>query len=146
MYEPVANFQIQDRAESQSNETVRVSSAVLGREEAEAIFGVALYDQNIQPVWLEIENKGSEQVRYAMVSTDGEYFSPLEVAYTNRSGFSDEARIEMERRLYRLAMPRYIDPGETRSGFVFTHADYGAKVLGIKVKYGGQADDHKRKT
>jgi hypothetical protein len=133
VYEPVASTQIQDRAESQTDETVRVSAAVPGRDEADAIFGVALYDQGIQPVWLEIENKGSEQVRYSLVSTDRDYFSPLEVAYTNRSGFSDEARIEMERRLYRLAMPRYIDPGETRSGFVFTHADNGAKGFNVDV-------------
>ncbi len=133
VYEPVASTQIQDRAESQSDETVRVSAAVPGRDEADAIFGIALYDQGIQPVWLEIENKGPEQVRYSLVSTDRDYFSPLEVAYTNRSKFSDEARVEMERRLYRLAMPRYIDPGETRSGFVFTHADNGAKGFNVDV-------------
>ncbi len=133
LYEPVASIGIQDRAESQSDETVRVSAAVPGRDEAEAIFGIALYDQGIQPVWLEIENKGPEQVRYSLVSTDRDYFSPLEVAYTNRSKFSDEARVEMERRLYRLAMPRYIDPGETRSGFVFTHADNGAKGFNVDV-------------
>jgi hypothetical protein len=133
VYEPVASTQIQDRAESQSDESVRVSAAVPGRDEAEVIFGIALYDQGIQPVWLEIENKGPEQVRYSLVSTDSDYFSPLEVAYTNRSGFSDEARVEMERRLYELAMPRYIDPGETRSGFVFTHADNGAKGFNVDV-------------
>ena len=140
VYEPVASFAIQDRAESQSDETVRVSAAVPGRKETESIFGIALYDQGIQPVWLEIENRGPEQVRYALVSTDSYYFSPLEVAYKNRSGFSDEARVEMERRFYRLAMPRYIDPGETRSGFVFTHADNGAK--GFNVDLFGSVDSY----
>jgi hypothetical protein len=133
VYEPVASIAIQDRAESQLDETVRVSAAVPGREETEAVFGVALYDQGIQPVWLEIENQGPEQVRYALVSTDSDYFSPLEVAYTNRNGFSDEAQVEIERRFLRLAMPRYIDPGETRSGFVFTHADNGAKGFNVDL-------------
>jgi hypothetical protein len=129
----VASTEIQDRAESQSDGAVRVSAAVPGREETAAIFGIALYDQGIQPVWLEIENSGTEQVRYALVSTDSEYFSPLEVAYKNRGGYSDEARIEMERYFYGLAMPRYIDPGETRSGFVFTHADNGAKGINVDL-------------
>ncbi len=133
VYEPVASIEIRNRIESQSDKTVRVSAAVPGREETEAIFGIALYDQGIQPVWLEIENTGSEHVRYAIVSTDPNYFSPLEVAYKNRGGYSDEARIEMERRFKRLAMPRYIAPGEIRSGFVFTHADNGAKGINVDL-------------
>jgi hypothetical protein len=36
-------------------------------------------------------------------------------------------------------MPRYIDPGETRSGFVFTHADSGAKGFNVDVFSGGKS-------
>jgi hypothetical protein len=133
VYEPVASIEIQGRAESQLDGAVRVSAAVPGREETAAIFGIDLYDQGIQPIWLEVENNGSESVRYAMVSTDSDYFSPLEVAYKNRRGFSDEARIEMERRLNELVMPRYIRKGETRSGFVFSHADNGAKGFNVDL-------------
>lgn len=133
VYEPIASTDVQARAESQSEASVRVSAAVPGREETAAIFGLPLYDQGIQPIWLEIENNGSDQVRYAPVGTDSNYFAPLEVAYTNRSGFSDTARSEMERRFYELAMPRYIDPGETRSGFVFTHAAFGAKGFNVDL-------------
>ncbi len=133
VYEPVVSSNIPSRAEAQSDGTVRVSAAVPGREETTAIFGVALYDQGIQPVWLEIENNGPTQVRYAPVSTDRYYFSPFEVAYKNRGGFSDEGRLEMERHFDDLAMPRYIDPGESRSGFVFTHADSGAKGFNVDV-------------
>jgi hypothetical protein len=133
VYESVVSTEIDTRLESQSDKTVRVSAVVPGPEETEAIFGIALYDQGIQPVWLEIENNGSEHVRYAMVSTDPEYFSPLEVAYKNRGGYSDEARVEMELRFKGLAMPRYIAPGETRSGFVFTHADNGAKGINVDL-------------
>jgi hypothetical protein len=74
-----------------------------------------------------------------MVSTDRDYFSPLEVAYKIRAGYSKEARIEMERYFNGLAMPRYIDPGETRSGFVFTHADNGAKGFNVDVFSAGDS-------
>ncbi|MCK5326442.1 MAG: LssY C-terminal domain-containing protein [Woeseiaceae bacterium] len=133
----VADFR--ERAETQSDGPVRVSAAVPGREETEALFGVDLYDQGIQPVWLEIGNSGEMQVRYAPVSTDRYYFSPLEVAYKNRGGFSDEARADMERHFDELAMPRYIDPGETRSGFVFTHADSGAKGFNVDLFSSGDS-------
>lgn len=133
VHESLDGTDVRDRAESQSEGAVRVSAAVPGREETEAIFGIALYDQGIQPVWLEIENTGSEQIRYAPVSTDRLYFSPFEVAYKNRGGYSDEARMAMERRFNDLAMPRYVDPGETRSGFIFTHADFGAKGFNVDI-------------
>lgn len=133
VYEPIASTDVRARAELQWEASVRVSAAVPGRAETAAIFGLPLYDEGIQPIWLEIENKGPDQVRYAPVSTDRDYYAPLEVAYTNRSGFSDTARIEMERRFYELAMPRYIDPGETRSGFVLTHAASGAKGFNVDL-------------
>lgn len=133
VYEPVDRTDFRERAESQSEADVRVSAAVLGREETKAVFGIDLYNQGIQPVWLEIENTGDDQVRYAPVSTDRYYFSPLEVAYKNRSAFSAEGRSDMEARFNDLSMPRYVDSGEARSGFVFTHADLGAKGFNVDV-------------
>jgi hypothetical protein len=59
VYEPVASIEIQDRAESQLDGAARVSAAVPGREETAAIFGIDLYDQGIQPIWLEVEKHGS---------------------------------------------------------------------------------------
>jgi hypothetical protein len=140
VYEPLDSASLRDRAESQVNGTIRVSAAVTGREETEALFGIDLYDQGIQPIWLEIENAGDTSVRYAPVGTDPYYFSPLEVAYKNRSGFSNEGRSDLERRVDTLAMPRYIDAGETRSGFVYTHAVSGAK--GFNIDLFGSSSSH----
>jgi len=133
VYEAVGSTDLRARSQSQIEETVRVAAAVPGREETAAIFGVQLYDKGVQPVWLEVQNNGPEQIRYAPVSTDRYYFSPLEAAYKNRRSFSKKGRAEMSRRFDELAMPRYIDPGETRSGFVLTHADYGAKGFNVEL-------------
>ena len=120
VYQPLPEKDLRARAETMVDGSVRVTAAVPGREETAAIFGVDLYEQGIQPVWLEIGNSGDSQVRYAPVSTDRYYYSPLEVAYKNRGGISDQGRLDMERRFDDLAMPRYVDPGESRAGFVFT--------------------------
>ncbi|MDH5213122.1 MAG: LssY C-terminal domain-containing protein [Gammaproteobacteria bacterium] len=133
MYEAVERSDFRERAESQSDARVQVSAAVLGREETTAVFGIDLYKQGIQPVWMEIRNSTNSLARYAVVSTDRYYFSPLEVAYKNRGGYSDEGRSEMEERFNKLAMPRYVDPGESRSGFVFTHIAAGAKGFNVDV-------------
>jgi len=112
---------------------VRVSASVPGQEEAEAIFGIPLYKRGIQPVWLEIENGSDQRVRFAPMSVDKNYFSPLEVAYMHRKGYSKEARSQMDHRFHDTSMPRQILPGETVSGFVFTHADPGTKAFNVDV-------------
>jgi len=139
VYEPVDTGRFLSATEQQTEGPVRVSTSIPGREETERIFGIDLYDQGIQPVWLQFENTGDSLARYAPVSTDPEYFAPLEVAYINRRGYSEEARKAMDERFHTLAMPRYIDPGETRSGFVFTHADPGAKGFNVDVFSGGES-------
>jgi hypothetical protein len=126
------------RAETQVDGAISISAAVLGVDETRQLFGLDLYEQGIQPVWLKIENNGDRAARYAMVSTDPFYFSPLEVAYKNRGGYSDEARANMERHFDRLAMPRHVAPGEARDGFVFTHADRGAKGFNVDVFSAGR--------
>jgi hypothetical protein len=139
VYEPVDESRFVAAAEQQSDDVISVTASVPGRTETTRIFGLDLYDQGIQPVWLQIENRGDTLARYAPVSTDPEYFAPLEVAYTNRRGYSDAAREEMDERFHSLAMPRYIAPGETRSGFVFTHADPGAKGFNVDVFAAGRS-------
>jgi len=137
VYEPVDSGRFLSAAEQQVNGPVRVTASVPGRDETARIFGLDLYEQGIQPVWLQIENSGETLVRYAPVSTDPEYFSPLEVSYMNRRGYSKDARRAMDERFHALAMPRYIRAGETRSGFVFTHADQGAKGFNVDAHSGG---------
>jgi len=124
------------RAETQTFDLMSVSAAVPGAEETRAIFGVPLYDKGIQPVWLEIKNNGPNRVRFAPVSLDRDYFSALEVSYMSRKGFSKAARAEMDRRFHGLSMGRNIEPGETQSGFVFTHLSPGTKSFNVDL-FGG---------
>jgi hypothetical protein len=138
VYESVDTDRFMPTMEQQSEGPIRVSTSAPGRDETARIFGIDLYAQGIQPVWLQIENTGKALARYAPVSTDPEYFAPLEVAYTNRSGFSKESRRAIDERFHDLAMPRYVDAGESRSGFVFTHADPGAKGFNVDVFAGGE--------
>ena len=47
-----------ERAQTQTKDLVRVTAAVPSAEESEKLFGVSVYKGGVQPVWLEIENKG----------------------------------------------------------------------------------------
>jgi len=132
-YESLDNFNIEQRAVTQEQGVIRVSAAVPGKDEAEGIFGVPIYDRGIQPVWLEITNHGDERARVALTSVDPEYFAPLEVAYMHRKRFSKQGWLDMEQHLYSNALPRQIGPGQTVSGFVFTHAVEGTKTFNLDV-------------
>jgi len=124
---------IRERAVTQSEGDIRVSASVPGADEAEAIFGIPVYKRGIQPVWLEIVNNSQDRLRFAPTALDPQYFSPLEVAYMHRKGYSKQAREQMDRRLHDSAMPRQIPAGETRSGYVFTHVSPGTKSFNIDL-------------
>lgn len=132
-YRSLDEFSPSDQAHSQTMDGITVEAFVPGVDQAEALFGFPIYERGIQPVWLSIHNATEHRARFAPTSLDTFYFSPLEVAYIHRKGYSKEARREMDIRLYQLAMPRIIPPGETRSGFVFTHASTGTKAFNVDV-------------
>ncbi|UCH73724.1 MAG: LssY C-terminal domain-containing protein [Rhodospirillales bacterium] len=139
--ESAASVGLLARAEVQSEDGLTVRAAVPGREETERLFGVPLYDRGIQPVWLEIENRGPARVRVAHTSIDRDYHSPLEVAYLHRKSFSGPARTEMETYYHKAAIPRFVRPGETKSGFVFTNARPGTKAFNVDL-FGADRNDH----
>lgn len=122
-----------ERSLSQTQDIVTVTAAVPGAEETEALLGLDLYAQGIQPVWLKVENRGENRVRVALLSVDREYFSPQEVAYTNRKPYSKEGLANMQRWFYENQMPRWVLPGEAATGFIFTHLTRGTKGFNVDV-------------
>jgi hypothetical protein len=139
LYQPLDSSQVTDRAVTQQEGGIRVSASVPGKEEAEAIFGLPLYERGIQAIWLEIENSLDQRVRLAHRSVDDAYFSPLEVAYMHKKGYSKEAMTQMNLRFHEISMPRQILPGETASGFIFTHVSKGTKAFNVDVFAAGNA-------
>jgi len=112
---------------------IRVHAAVPDAAEAAEYFQLPLYDKDVQPVWLSVENNTDRPVRLMHWSIDPDYFSPLEVAWMFRNGYSKEGKAEIERTLYNAAIDRRVDPGETLSGFIFTHYKPGTKGFNVDV-------------
>lgn len=122
-----------NRVVMQQQGDLQVSVAVPDAGETLQLTGLDLYEQGIQPVWLKIENSGKDRVRIATWSIDREYFSPIEVAYMNRKKFSKQGYSDMERWFYTNGLPRFVPPGETRSGLVFTHLRPGTKGFNLVI-------------
>jgi hypothetical protein len=129
----VATAAFLSRTITQEQEAIRVSTAVPDAGEAAELFGLSLYEKGVQPVWIEVENNSANLLRLSIWSIDSDYYSPLEVAWMNRKGYSDEGKAAMERSLYYAAIDRRIPPGEKRSGFVFTHLKTGTKGFNVDL-------------
>lgn len=132
-HEAFADFEIADRAREKTQGVYRVRASVPGAEETRRLFGVPLYDQGIQPVWLEVSNLGDQRARLAYASIDPKYLSPFEVAYVNRKRLSSEGLADLERYLHANALPRQVPPKRTVSGFVFTNLERGTKTFNVDL-------------
>ena len=65
-----------DRLYERTDGDVRVTTAVPSAKEAQEIFGVKLYSNNIQPVWIQIENLGSTTLFFLPIGLDAGLLHP----------------------------------------------------------------------
>jgi hypothetical protein len=129
------NEQVRERALTKESSGVRVSTAVVGTKEARAIFGIDLLQNNIQAVWLEIENNTNHTLILLPTSLDPDYFAPLEVAYAYHEIRASDVNAAVDEHLQTLNFPirSPILPGSSLSGYVFTNRTKGMKVIDVDL-------------
>ncbi|MGC1955493.1 MAG: LssY C-terminal domain-containing protein [Gammaproteobacteria bacterium] len=132
--EPV-DFDYRSRAISRSQGGVRVSTSVLSADESLAVYGVPLATRQIQPVWIEVENR--DEAAYWLMSPglDPNFFPASEAA----DAFTSEGQPKaIEQRFRDLAFHNPIPAGATVSGFVLTNLDEGVKVVLVDLVASGR--------
>ncbi len=122
-----------NRIQEETDGAVTVRAAVPTASETQALTGLDLYAQGIQPVWLEVINDGQQNARISHWSIDRHYYSPIEVAYMNKRVYAGQGYTDMEAWFHRNGLPRIVPPGESRSGFVFTNFRQGTKGFNLDV-------------
>jgi hypothetical protein len=130
---PFDEIFLRGRAESVSEDGIRVSAVIPNQEESQAIFGVDLAKKNIQPLWLEIENSTDRQIIFLPTGLDPEYFSPLEVAFGFHKEFSGDSRSQLDRHIENTGLRYFVNPHSTQSGFVFTNVDQNSKFVTVDL-------------
>ena len=139
---PLSEVAFHERVETQTENKIRVSAAVLSAKETEAAFGLPLYKKGIQPIWLEIENNTQHRMWFLPMGLDRNYFAPFEVAYMHHSAFSKAANRRMDQYFHQHTFRSPISPGGVRSGFVFSNLELGTKSFNVEV-FG---EDHQVRT
>ena len=130
---PFYDVPFRERSQSKIDGEVKVTVAVLGAEESRQLFGVNLDGQDIQPVWVRVQN--ADTIPYWLLSTglDPDYFSPLESAYAFHGVFSSSLNDKIDDQFRVMAFRNPIVEGASVSGFIFTNRDEGTKVVDIDL-------------
>jgi hypothetical protein len=126
---------ILERALTKEENGIRVSTSVLGDDEARQIFGINLGRKKIQAVWIEVENNIDRPIILLPTAIDPEYFTPLEVAFAYHKAFAADANAALEAYLLNLAFPirNLIQPESRKSGYIFTNWTKGVKVVDVDL-------------
>ncbi len=121
---PIDEVNFHQRSQTMSVGKLTVTASVLSPKESKQIFGRPLAKKGIQPVWLEIVNNEDTPFAIIVMAIDPKYFSSIEAAHINRVSDKDKNR-QMEEDYRKLAIDMLINPGETKSGFVYTNLGLG---------------------
>jgi hypothetical protein len=127
-----------DRAVSQEKDDISVRVVVLTDAETRRFFGGSTESVDVQPVWLRIENNSDQPLRYLPIVTDPNYYAPQEVAQRLYGWFSNSTNRAIGNAFENNAVPTFIAPHQTVSGFVYTHQDGGLKFVNVGLLRAGQ--------
>ena len=131
--QPVEDADFHQRAQTQEENGVTVTAAVLSAQDCLTTFGVNLYHRNIQPIWLEIKNTDSQPVWFLPAGSDSQYFTPLEASYLSRSAIREADHEAMDTFFFERGIGNYVAPGTVISGFIYTNLDEGTKAFNVDI-------------
>jgi len=125
-----------DRLHIKNEGKLTVATAVPSRGETKKIFGMDLYAKNVQPVWVQVENRGDTVVYFTPMGLDQAYFTPRETANRHRKNTTESLSERFEKQGHSRL---WIAPGSIQSGYIFSRVDEGTKSFNVDVIGDGEA-------
>ena len=121
------------RAQSRTDDGLRVTTSVLSANESLDVYGVPLATRGIQPVWVEVENSDDLACGLLSPGLDPDFFPASEAA---EAFARDGDTQDLQSRFNRLAFRNPVPAGTTVSGFVLTNRDEGVKMVHVDLVNG----------
>lgn len=128
----------QERAQTLEQGGLRVTVAVPTASEAESIYGVDLADEQMQPVWIEVQNNTIVPYWLLTSGLDPNYFASAEAAHAFRTRSAD-ANQALDERFQRLQFRNPVMQNSTVSGFLLVNRDEGVKAVDVDLVTRGDA-------
>ena len=126
-----------ERIHIQTERNLTVATAVPSADESAAIFGTNLYRKNVQPVWVQVENRSDSPMFLTPMGLDTGYYTPRESAHRSRGDSSAPLRSqEFENKgISSLRVPA----NSIQSAYIFSQVDEGTKSFNVDIVGDGKA-------
>jgi len=130
---PITSIDLKKRAVSHENNFVKITVAVPDADESEQLFDAPLYDYDIQPVWVQIQNKRKSGIWFIPLDIDPNYFSAFEASYKFNSFFNTAYNQEINNYFKTEEIKYFIPAKGTVSGYIYTNLDKGHKYVPVTL-------------
>ena len=122
-----------ERAQTKTQQGVTVTAAVPSRSEARKLFGIDLEEKQIQPVYLEVQNKSDIPWVVLFTGVDPNYYSAREAAYKSHFTWRPGTNAKLDDHFDTFDLDPFAQPGETTAGFVFSNLKLGTKEVRVRL-------------
>ena len=126
------------RAETQQLKSVKLSAAVLSSEDCRQMFGVSVNEQEVQPVWIEVENSTDQALWLLRTGTDPDLFSSLEVAWSFHTKFAGENNDRLDEHFDSHGFQNPVLPRTKQSGILFANPHLSTRLFSVDILGNGE--------
>lgn len=112
---------------------VTVSVAILSDEEAMAHFGLPLGSNNVQAIWLKLENASDEHLWFIRNALDRDIYSPDEIAHMAAASLHADDQNRALQRLRDESIRLSLLAGTTNQGFIFAPKAIGGRYIDVRL-------------
>ena len=121
------------QVQSETVQDVTVSVAVLDDGQAEARYGVDLADQDLQAVWLRIENGSPQRLWLLVAALDPSYYSADEAAFMFRTAIRPADMEALRQRFRDATIPYMLEPGSVNEGHLIVSRAEGGRYVNVEL-------------
>jgi len=119
--------------QTQSIEDVSVSVGILTGDQAIAQFGADLSDEDLQAVWLRIDNQSDQKLWLLVAALDPHYYSADEAAFLFRDETNDEELDELRQRFRNLSIRYLLPANDVNEGFLLVPLAEGGRYVNVQL-------------
>lgn len=116
-----------------TQDDVTVSVAVLDDRQAEARYGVDLAGQDLQAVWLRIENRSPQRLWLLVAALDPSYYSADEAAWMFRSVVRPADMDTLRQRFRDATVPYMLEPDSVSEGHLIVARAEGGRYVNVEL-------------
>ena len=116
-----------------TQDDVTVSVAVLDDQQAEARYGVDLAGQDLQAVWLRVENRSPQRLWLLVAALDPSYYSADEAAWMFRSSVRPADMDTLRQRFRDATVPYMLEPGSVGEGHLIVARAEGGRYVNVEL-------------